>query len=270
MQLRRRLVPAAIAVVAATAVVLPLASVPASAAPAPAGGPSSGTYVALGDSVPAGSLTLGFSYVDVLAGRLGSFDTVDLSVGGATTSTLISGQLPTALSTIAARRADADPGNDVRLVTVTIGGNDVFRPVTTACAGGLTPTCQLTIGAALQTLGANWFQILGALRTAAGPDATIAAMTYYNSILPPCPAAAIPGFTALADQVLEGGPLLATGVNDLIRSAAAAFGAVVVETEHVIGPKQLVGDCLHPTAAGQQAIGNQFHAQVARYVRPPA
>lgn len=263
----RRTLARTLSVVAAAALLAPLLSAPASAAPP---GTTTGLYVALGDSVPAGSATGGFSYVDVLAERLATgrspLEALDLSVGGARTDTM-SAQVAAAVAAITERRLTSNVGDDVRLITLTIGGNDVFRPVTTACDNPEAPGCAGAVGQALLGFAVRYPQIVGALRQAAGPSATVALMTYYNSIQPPCRVAPL---NALAQEVLEGGTRVPTGLNDIIRATAAVFGAVVVETEHVIGSKQLVGDCLHPTAAGQKAIGNQFYAQVARYVRPPA
>ncbi len=81
---------------------------------------------------------------------------VSLANGGATLASLIKGssdlpaQLEPALALIAERRADDRRGNDVRTITLTVGGNDVFRPALDAClARG--PECQPSVQAALRS-----------------------------------------------------------------------------------------------------------------------
>ena len=75
----------------------------------------------------------------------------------------------------------------------------------------------------------------------------------------------------LADVVLEGGPGVAVGLNDLIRSIAAAHGVLVAETYGQLGPGELVGgdDCLHTNDAGYQRITEAFAAALAE-ARPEA
>ena len=277
MTLRRRLVRTLSAVAAATLLV-PLAQAPAGAAPKAA---PSGAYLALGDSVAAGvGAGAAGGYVQQLAERISRKDSCgagaavgcrvvleDVSVSGATTLTLIADQLPLALQVLVERNQNASPADDVRLITLTIGGNDLFRPIVAAC-GTLTLACLQTVQQQLGQLAAGYQTILSQLRAAAGPGTTIAVMTYYNALVGTCPLpdALIP----LADVVLEGGSLgpatLPAGANDVIRSAAAAFGAVVVETAAVVGAAQLAGDCLHPNASGHAAIASQFEAAVGGLV----
>jgi lysophospholipase L1-like esterase len=253
MSLRRRLVPA-LAALASAALIVPLVQGSAAAAPSPVNG-----YIALGDSVPdAYGVKEKEGYVRLLSDALGGLPTRNASISGATTTSLIEQQLPRVLPSIQARNSNKTPVDDVRLITVTIGGNDVFRPVVDACSTGPGETCASAITTGLMTVAQNYGEILAALRQAAGEDATIAVMTYYNSIVGACPLAAVPGFTALADQVLEGGALVPVGMNQIIRQVAGAFDAVVVETGEVVGPQELVGDCLHPNAAGHVRIADAF------------
>jgi lysophospholipase L1-like esterase len=175
-------------------------------------------------------------------------------VSGATTTTLLSGQLPGAVALLEERNGNATPVDDVRLITLTIGGNDVFGPVIAACRNGVTPTCASTLSTQLSRVDANYATILTQLREAAGPRTTIAVMTYYNP-LPACPLAAL---APLADIVLEGGGPVALGLNDIIRQQAAAVGAVVVETAPVVQLSEVQPDCLHPNAAGHADIADAF------------
>lgn len=253
-------------------VVLPTAAGHA-ARPSPAG------YLALGDSVAAAAGATGpeLGYVPLLRDALQSarhcgkgqalgcrLELVDLSVGGATTTTLIANQLPAATALLQDRNGNATPVDDVRLITLTIGGNDLFRPVIAACQDPTSPLCASTVAAQLQQVATNYAVILGELRAAAGPDTTIAVTTYYNGLAAPgCPVATLSG---LAQVVLEGGGGVPAGLNDIIRATAAAYGAVVVETAPVVEPAEIRPDCLHPTDEGHadiaEAVADQVTAQV--------
>ena len=256
------------------------------AAPAGAASPQPSLYLALGDSVAAGvgaQPAASEGYVAELhalltaARRCGrgqalgcDLDLVNLAVPGATTGTLISQQLPEAVRLLQERNGNSTPVDDVELITIDIGGNDVFRPVLSACALPQAPSCLAAIQAALTQVATNYQTILSALRAAAGPDTTIAVMAYYN----PLPACQLSALTPLADLVLEGGGPLPAGLNDIIRSQAAASDAVVAETAPLIGVDDLVGgtDCLHPNNSGHDDIAAAFAAviDVASIVGPPA
>jgi lysophospholipase L1-like esterase len=250
---------------------------PASAEPdpAPIGRP---LYLALGDSLAAGvgaSTPTVTGYVPRLyellrqqlacqpAGRPScrSLALRNLGVGGATTTTLLATQLPAAVAELQARNHDPNPHNDVKVVTIDIGGNDLFGVVSSSCAAGPSPECATLIQARLQAFAVNFTQILGQLRAAAGPDTVIIAMTYYN----PLPSCRLASLAPLADAVLEGGLGVTVGLNDLIRSIAAAHGVLVAETYGQLGPGELVGgtDCLHPNDAGYQVITEAFAAALA-------
>lgn len=235
-------------------------SVGASAAPGPS------TYLALGDSVAAGigAATPAGGYVPLLqarlAQRLGCVDAQqagcplelrNLAVSGSTTQTLLRDQLPRALRLLA---GDAD----VRLVTVTIGGNDVLGPALQACAvAPQDPACRAQVAAAVDGVGVAVGKLLDELGAALG-DVPVAVMTYYD----PLPACRLASLQPLAEQVLEGvgGQ---PGLNDVLRAAAEAHGAVVVETAgRLRAPDDFVGglDCLHPSASGHERLAEAFLA----------
>jgi lysophospholipase L1-like esterase len=232
--------------------------------------PSPATYIALGDSVAAGAgAPAGLGYVPLLAGELSDarncgegqavgcrLELDNRSVGGATTVSLISGQLPGAVAVLEERNQNSTPVDDVRLITITIGGNDVFNPVIAACAAGFTAICQTTVAQQFTQVSTNYATILRELRAAAGPETTIAVMTYYNPLSNP--GCRLTALTQLGDLVLEGGGPLTFGLNDIIRQQAAAFGAVVVETGGVVAPTEVQPDCLHPNTAGHADIAQAF------------
>lgn len=249
-------------------VVALLAAVFGATVPAHAASPEGPVYLALGDSQAFGVGTpqedkLG--YVPVLSRwahatdcREGSpeacplLELVNLSVAGATSATLIAGQLPAAIGLITDRRTDGDPGNDVVLITVTIGGNDLFNPVVANCSGGASPTCVQTIQSLFTSYLANLGVILGSLRSVAGPDAEIVITTYDN----PLGACHLAALEPLADAVLEGGAGIPVGFNDLIKAVAAATAVDVADTFGQLDPEDWVGgtDCTHPDISGYHKI----------------
>ena len=257
------------------AAALPLALLPT--ATGQAAPPAPATYLALGDSVAFGTGATDPStqgYVPLLAadlqGNCGKgggkavgcrIDLVNKAVNGATTVSLIANQLPSALALIEERNSNKSPVDDVRLITITIGGNDVVGPVVAACAGGVSQTCVQSIAAQLNQVSTNYATILSSLREAAGPGTTIAVQTYYNAVENPgCP---INFLSDLGKVVLECGGLLAAGLNDVIRQQAMAFGAVIVETAPVVDPvTETQPDCLHPNDAGHADIAEAFAAAV--------
>lgn len=253
---------------------LPLAVLPTAVADAAPAAPPA-TYLALGDSVAAGvgASRPGLGYVPLVADALRSArrcgadqassclrEAVDLSVSGATTATLIASQLPAATALLQQRNGNATREDDVRLVTLTVGGNDLFSPVIAACQDPNAPVCSSTVAAQLQQVATGYAVVLGQLRAAAGRDTTIAVTTYYNGLAAPgCRAAAL---SVLAQAVLEGGPGVPAGLNDVIRQAAQVHGAVVVETAPVVEPAEVRPDCLHPTDQGHADIAGAVTAAV--------
>lgn len=223
-------------------------------------------YLALGDSVAAGigaEDPARSGYVPVLAGLLSDPSGCDagaaagcpvqvrnLAVPGATTATLLRDQLPVALDVLG--RSD-----DVRTVTVTIGGNDVFVPILRACAQEpQAPSCAAAVRAAIAGVDQGVDRLLADLTGAAGPGTTVAVMTYYDSLA----ACRLAPLQPLARVVLEG-TAGEDGLNDVLRARAAEHGAVAVETgPRLTSPEDFVGglDCLHPSTRGHARIAQAF------------
>ncbi len=176
---------------------------------------------------------------------------------GATTTMLLQHQLPLAREILEARNGDDNPRNDVEVITIDIGGNDAFALVN-VCGAGVTPGCVQAIQVTFATVAQNLTSALSQLSAAAGPETEIVVMTYYNALIA-CDRSAV---APLADLVLEGGPGLPMGLNDLIRAVAARVGASVAETYGLLGPDDLVGgtDCLHPDDSGHRIIAEAFAA----------
>jgi lysophospholipase L1-like esterase len=171
---------------------------------------------------------------------------------GVTTDSLIAEQLNQATTLLSTRNANANPHDDVEVVLLSVGGNDVSRPVLAACSSGLTAGCIGVIKERLAHVETNLNDILADLRETAGDEATIVVLTYDNA-LAYCPLG--PSAGALGAMVLEGYPPLdIVGLNNVIRNAAAANGVEVADTYGRLGGGQWVGDCLHPNDAGYATI----------------
>ncbi|MGH2750606.1 MAG: SGNH/GDSL hydrolase family protein [Actinomycetota bacterium] len=179
----------------------------------------------------------------------------NIAVSGATTTTLVQNQLPLALDELEARNQDDNPRNDVEVITIDIAGNDAFA-LLGVCSGGVTPQCAGAIQTTFATIAQNLTLTLSQLRAAAGEDTEIVVMTYYNPLV----GCRLSAFVPLGDLVLEGGPGLPVGMNDIIRSVAAGVDASVAETFGLLGPDDLVGgaDCLHADDSGYQIIADAF------------
>src|SRR3989304_2096878 len=149
-------------------------------------------YLALGDSLGYGygaSNPATKGYVPLFRDFLESEEGLDtdlflnnLSIPGATSSSLITQQLPTAVAELEDRNGDKKGNNDVEVVTVDIGGNDVLA-LPRVCFGGVTPACAAAISSTFATFSANFDFTLDELSAAAGPDTTMIVMTYYNSLV---------------------------------------------------------------------------------------
>jgi lysophospholipase L1-like esterase len=254
-----------------------------SAAPASAAHP---VYLSLGDSWAFGfgaSVPSETGYVPVLSealqeqfdcsasgkdkpnGKCQKLELVNLAVGGATTPTLIANQLPQATAILAERNADKNPRNDVEVITLHIGGNDVTIPIIGACLNAPgSPSCFATIESELAAYRADLDAALSALREAAGPDTRILIGTYDNPFAT-CVLGNVPGATALAAVVLEGGTGVPLGLHDVMRDVAAQYDVEVVSVFGQLAPADWLGgsDCLHPVDSGYQKVANAFLEQLA-------
>ena len=255
-----------------------LAGASTAAAERPGLVPGQPVMIALGDSWAAGAgATTGNDYVSRLhaalrerygclparaeqaADKCKRLQLVDLAVGGATTPSLIAGQLPRALAVLEDRNRDRNPRNDVEVITLHIGGNDVVSPVLAACLGGLSGACVATIQTELGAYRADLETLLSALRTAAGPDTAIVLGTYDNPI-GSCSLGSIPGAVQLGALTLEGGGPIPAGLHDVMREVATAHGVQVASVYGQLVPADWVGgaDCLHPRDSGYAKVVTAF------------
>jgi len=229
-------------------------------------------YLALGDSLGYGygatdPATKG--YVPLFRDFLESKDWLhrplllkNLSIPGATSDSLISDELPAALAELEARNGDWWHFNDVTVVTVDIGGNDLLATLP-FCIGGVTPECIYSLNTTIAALSANLDDILGELRAAAGPHTTMIVMTYYNSFVNPyCPY--YPDAVPLGNLALEGNAAygVPVGANDAIRSVADDHNVEVAELfidgAFLLGPSNVLPDCVHANDSGYAIIAGAF------------
>ncbi|MCJ7510402.1 MAG: SGNH/GDSL hydrolase family protein [Dehalococcoidia bacterium] len=239
-------------------------------------------YLALGDSLGYGygatdPATKG--YVPLFRDYLVSKDWLhrplllkNLSVPGATSTTLIYGQLqppqppqlPAALAELRARNGNWWPFDDINVVTVDIGGNDLLATLQ-ICTTQPLPVCFVAQQAAFDTIAANLDYTLDELRAAAGPFTKIIVMTYYNGFVaqgrPDCNALAPLGELALEGNLALGRP---KGANDYIRDVADANGAKVAELvpggdwPALLGPTNILSDCVHANDSGYAIMADAF------------
>ncbi len=190
---------------------------------------------------------------------------VDVAIGGATTPSMVAVQFPRAIPLLERRDATRKPNDDVEVITVHIGGNDVTNPIIAAClVGGLTPTCVGTIQTELAAYRTDLDGALATLRDAAGPDARIVIGTYDNPFrFPTCfIGQQFPQSALLGELVLEGGlpGVVPSGLHDVMRDVGADHEVRVAESHGDLGPQDWVGglDCLHPVDSGYDKVTIAF------------
>jgi lysophospholipase L1-like esterase len=182
---------------------------------------------------------------------------------GVTSMSLIDEQLGIVVELLRARNQNANPRDDVEVITLSVGGNDLLGPLRDKCVLASPPTgCPGAIMEVLGTYTKNLETILSTLSAEAGDGTAIVMLTQYNPI-PFCPLGRIPGASDFANMVLEGGtapgfPEVQTGLNDIIRSTGARHHVRVADTYGRLGSADLLppGDCRHPNLAGHQVIAS--------------
>jgi len=240
------------------------------AAPVVAAMPTHTVYIAMGDSLAWGdgaSVPDHTGYVPRLAGYFqgashgGADQLINLGVGGATTGSLLSDQLPQALAII------GDPATDTRVVTISIGGNDMLDLINgpgdpCIALGPTSPACQSLILAAMAGVATNMRQILWSLQAAlaAEPgDAKVFVLLPYNAFS----GTGNPLEPTIA-QVERGADPRAgcgdTGLDDILACTAVSFGDVVVDSYPLFEGRTLQlthmgeGFNVHPNDAGYEVI----------------
>lgn len=191
--------------------------------------------------------------------------------GGETTTSMLApgGQLDRATGEIRLRNSDGYPSNDVRLITIDIGGND-FRALTRSSSpcrvSVVSPECQQAVLDVTQAFNTNYPIILQRIREAAGPDAIIIAMAFYNP------------FSGTGDAVDAPGDLAVAPINDAARAVAVSpavkavwvdlftlFKGKAPELTHIMDADSNI----HPNDAGYALIASAMTEALRAAVAPP-
>ena len=233
-------------------------------------------YIALGDSLSAGVGASGFDpkkgFVGLVHDALPpDFVLLNLGVAGYDSRELIEkGELERATSEIKDRNGDANPDNDVRAVTLEIGGNDlldiffnfVLPGRCPSVAEGLQkPECVAQLRNALDLYEPNLDKILTTLQQA-DPQLNIFLMTLYNPF-----SGGSPALDELGEFSLEGraDTPFPEGLQDIIRRQAQVHGVHLVEVYPLFEGKAheyIAGDTIHPNDTGYRVMADAVIAEM--------
>jgi lysophospholipase L1-like esterase len=209
-----------------------------------------GRYVAIGDSVA----SLSNSYVDRFGAWLqaedGITDVRNLSaLGGATSTGMLSAQLPPALALI-------NDDTDTRVVTIDTGGND-FLQGTCGAATWNRQSCPFA-----DNLASMLSQLRSALDADPG-DEQLLVMGYYNPDSGRGTARERDidlGLFGTDSRIDPAGYGQAFGMTDIIGWLACRYGAALVDAWPAFkaGGQALMGDAIHPNATGSDVLARLF------------
>lgn len=180
------------------------------------------------------------------------------------------GHLDQAVGEIARRNNDSDPGNDVVLVTLEIGGNDLldifFDYVVPGTCPNVTeslqrPQCVAQLEEALGNFGPNLRGILDRLLDA-DPNLNLVLMTLYNPF-----SGAFEPLDPLGELSLEGMPdtPFPEGLNDIIRAEAEAKGVTLADVYPLFlgkGKEYIAQDIIHPNDTGYRVMADAVIASL--------
>jgi len=223
------------------------------------------TYLALGDSIAVGqgaSSEIKDGYVALFHSHLGqqtgkTVSLRNLAVSGETTASMIAeGQLAKALAELRFRNQDDHSDNDVVVITLTLGANDLLGLAQPGqpCEPPVTATdsaCQTAVSDAMKGLSANLGATLRTLRVSAGPNVPIFVTAYYNPFAgtnSPLEAVAGQAVLLLNEQInrVAADPLIDAEVVE----TADAFEGRVSDLTHAASE----GNDPHPNDAGHKVL----------------
>ena len=239
----------------------------------PTPSPDSPLYIALGDSLSAGvgaSDPNATAFVPLVWKTLPEgTGLLNLGHSGDTSQDLISGgNLDRAAAEIEKRNRDDNKANDVTLLTLEIGGNDLLNLFSSLVATGKCPNlqeglqrpeCVNALRNTLDKYGPNLKQILDRLQQA-DPNLPIVLMTLYNPF-----SGGLAAFDPLGQLALEGTPdtPFPEGLNDMIRVQAS--GVALADTYPLFVGKAhayIAADLIHPNDAGYRVLANTVIAAI--------
>ena len=199
------------------------------------------------------------------------FALLNLGIAGHDSHELIEkGPLDRAIAEIGGRNDDDDPDNDVEVVTLEIGGNDlldlffdlVLPGRCPSVAEGLqTPECVEALRETLDTYESNLGQISIACRSA-DPELDLFLMTLYNPF-----SGASPLLDELGELSLEGAPdtPFPEGLQDIIRRQAEENDVRLIEVYPLFEGKAreyIAGDTIHPNDTGYRVMADAVIAEM--------
>jgi lysophospholipase L1-like esterase len=238
--------------------------------------PLTGVYLALGDSLSEGigaSDREKTSFVALVHEGLGvDVELMNRGVAGDTSQDLIDEQLDGATAEIVSRNGDADAKNDIAVVTLEIGGNDLLEIFFDLVLPGTcpnvedglnTPECVDAVRETLDAFAPNLHLILERLREA-DQDVPIFLLTLYNPF-----SGGAAALDELVDLALEGraGTPFPEGLNDIIREEAEAGSARLVDVYPSFEGKAreyIASDVIHPNDDGYRAMADAILAEMRR------
>jgi lysophospholipase L1-like esterase len=245
---------------------------PARVTPRPTPGPPSPDaplYIALGDSLSYGvSASDRFitAFVPLVHASLpAGTGLLNLGHSGDDSEEIMRhGHLDQAIGEIVNRNGDGDPGNDVVLLTLEIGGNDLLDLFFDYVVPGRCPTlveslqrqeCIDILDTTLTNFEPNLKQIMDRLQ-AADPDLNIVLMTLYNPF-----SNKIDAFDPFGVLSLEGMPdtPFPEGMNDIIRAQASAGGVRLADVYPLFvgkAPEYISQDIIHPNDTGYSVMAD--------------
>lgn len=232
------------------------------------GGTDLPAYIALGDSLSqgVGASDPGASgFVPLVHKSLDErHDLVNLGHSGDTSQDLLDhGHLDQAIAEIQERNGDGDQDNDVRLVTLEIGGNDLLSLYFSLVQTGMCPNLETTLGkaecvdplkSALRSFEPNLGTALDRLQQA-DPSLPIVLLTLYN------PFSDLGTTGEVGELALEGQPdtPVPEGLNDIIRALAGERGVILVDVYPLFEGRAhelISGDLIHPNDQGYQVMAD--------------
>ncbi len=249
---------------------------PTSNPPADTNSLSSPSYIALGDS-----LSVGFGaskpgvtdFVSLVYQSLDEeYELINLGHGGDTSRDLIDhGHLDEAIATIEELNDDGNDDNNVSLVTLEIGGNDLlglyFSSVITGVCPDVTTAlskaeCHEPLAATLAEFDAN-FEIALDRLLASDPSLTILVLTLYDPF-----SGLLSAQSGIAALALEGvvDSRIPDGLNDIIRQHAGERSIPVVELYEPFqnrAAELMSSDFIHPNDAGYRVMADAVIATLA-------
>ncbi len=221
-----------------------------------------GLYVALGDSLSegVGASSESTAFVPLVHADLGDeFELLNLGHSGDTSADLVDhDHLDQAIAEVEQRNRDDDADNDVKLVTLEIGGNDLLELTTSPLLALIclvldealaNSVCVNALEDTLDRFAANLPAALDRLQDA-DPDLTIVVMTLYNPF-----SGGIEAVDELAELALEGqaNTPFPEGLNDIVRSEVEDRGLILVDWYPLFDGKAddyIADDLVHPNDTG--------------------